>query len=49
MESSSEIGRISISESTYQKVKNSFNCHHRGKIPAKNVGELDMYFVIDKK
>jgi class 3 adenylate cyclase len=49
MESSSEIGRISISESTYQKVKDYFNCHHRGKILAKNIGELDMYFIIDKK
>ena len=49
MESSSEIGRISISESTYQKIKDKFDCHHRGKIPAKNIGELDMYFVIDKK
>lgn len=45
MESASEIGKISISESTYQKVNREFNCTHRGKIHAKNIGELDMYFV----
>ncbi len=45
MESSGEVGKINISGSTYQMVKNKFNCIHRGKVKAKNKGELDMYFV----
>jgi hypothetical protein len=46
MESSGEPGRINISESTFQLVKNDISCDHRGKIHAKGKGELDMYFVI---
>ncbi len=46
MESSSEIGRVNISDATYQLVKDSFECNYRGKISAKNKGEIDMYFVI---
>ena len=30
---------------TYEKVKDQFNCEHRGKIEAKNKGAIDMYFV----
>jgi adenylate cyclase len=45
MESSGEAGKINISGSTYQLVKDKFNCVHRGKIQAKNKGEVDMYFV----
>ena len=45
MESSGETGKINISGSTYQLVKDKFNCTHRGKIEAKNKGEIDMYFV----
>ncbi len=45
MEQSSEPGKINISESTYLLVKNQFNCIFRGKIEAKNKGELNMYFV----
>ncbi|MFI5219406.1 MAG: adenylate/guanylate cyclase domain-containing protein [Bacteroidia bacterium] len=45
MESSGEAGKVNISGSTYQMVKNKFNCIHRGKIQAKNKGEVDMYFV----
>lgn len=45
MESSGETGKINISGSTYQLVKDIFKCEHRGKIPAKNKGEIDMYFV----
>jgi class 3 adenylate cyclase/tetratricopeptide (TPR) repeat protein len=45
MESSGEPGRINISETTYALVKNKFNCEYRGKIKAKNKGEIDMYFV----
>ncbi len=45
MESSGEAGKINISGSTYNLVKDKFSCTHRGKIQAKNKGEIDMYFV----
>ena len=45
MESSGEAGKVNISSSTYRIVKDKFNCVHRGKIQAKNKGEIDMYFV----
>ena len=45
MEQSSEPGKINISSATYELVKDEFNCIHRGKINAKNKGEIDMYFV----
>ncbi len=45
MESASAPGKINISGVTYELVKNKFVCEHRGKIEAKNKGEVDMYFV----
>ncbi len=45
MESSGEAGKINISGSTYELVKDKFTCTHRGKIEAKNKGMIDMYFV----
>jgi adenylate cyclase len=45
MESNGTPGRINISANTYEIIKNRFECSHRGKIYAKNLGELDMYFV----
>ncbi|HEY5916269.1 MAG TPA: adenylate/guanylate cyclase domain-containing protein [Chryseolinea sp.] len=45
MESSSEPGKVNISSSTYNLVKGIYNCTYRGKISAKNIGEIDMYFV----
>lgn len=47
MESSSEAGKVNISDTTFEQVKNRFNCHYRGKVPAKNVGEVEMYYVED--
>ncbi len=46
MESSGEAGKVNISGSTFELVKDKFNCVHRGKIVAKNKGEIEMYFVI---
>ena len=40
-----EIGKINISEATHAIVKEKYQCTHRGKICAKNKGEVDMYFV----
>lgn len=45
MESSSVAGKINISESTYQLIKDVYNCTYRGEIEAKNKGKLNMYFV----
>ena len=45
MESSGEIGKVNISGTTYDIVKDKFVCTHRGKVKAKNKGEIDMYFV----
>lgn len=45
MESSGEIGKVNISGTTYDLVKDKFHCIHRGKVKAKNKGEIDMYFV----
>ncbi len=45
MESNGEAGKVNISQSTYQLISEQFECVHRGKISAKNVGEIDMYFV----
>jgi class 3 adenylate cyclase len=45
MESSSLPGAINISQSTFELVKDFFDCEHRGKIAAKNKGYVDMYLV----
>lgn len=45
MESNGEPGKVNIFASTYTQVKGRFECQHRGKIAAKNIGEIDMYFV----
>jgi len=48
IESSGEPGKVNISENTYRYVKNEFNFEFRGKILAKNKGEIEMYFVEKK-
>jgi class 3 adenylate cyclase len=45
MKASSETGRINISGAAYALVKETFKCEYRGKVMAKNIGEVDMYFV----
>jgi adenylate cyclase len=45
MESSGEPGKVNISGTTFELIKNDFTCTYRGKIKAKNKGEVDMYFV----
>ena len=45
MEQTSENGKINISGATYELVKDDFKCTYRGKVEAKNKGEIDMYFV----
>jgi class 3 adenylate cyclase len=45
MESAGEIGKVNISGDTHKYIEEYFDCEHRGKIEAKNKGEIDMYFV----
>lgn len=49
MESSCEVDRVNISQTTYENIKDQYECYHRGKIEAKGKGEIDMYFVKNKK
>lgn len=45
MESLSEPGKINISKTTYELIKNEYDCEYRGEIQAKNRGKIKMYFV----
>lgn len=45
MESNGQPGKVNISAATYNLVKDQFRCTYRGKIEAKNIGIIDMYFV----
>ncbi len=49
MESNGVPGQVNISSHTYELIKNKYTCTYRGKINAKNIGEIDMYFVGDYK
>jgi adenylate cyclase len=45
IEQAGERGRVNISGEAYQIIKEYFPCQYRGKIAAKNKGEIDMYFI----
>lgn len=45
METSCDPGKINISGETYEYIKDYFECDHRGKLPVKNKGAIDMYYV----
>jgi class 3 adenylate cyclase len=45
MESMSLPGRINLSETTYNEVKDEFPCEYRGEIEVKNRGPMKMYFL----
>jgi len=47
MESSGIPGQVNISGTTYDYIHEHFHCTHRGKVQAKNKGEIDMY-IVDK-
>jgi class 3 adenylate cyclase len=49
MESSGEVGKVNISEATYNLVKDDFQCEFRGEIEAKGKGKMGMYFVTLKE
>ncbi len=45
VESKGTPGKVNISGVTQQLIGDEFEFDYRGKIPAKNVGEIDMYYV----
>ena len=45
MESSGEVGKVNVSETTYEAIAEFFVTEYRGKVKAKHKGEIDMYFV----
>jgi class 3 adenylate cyclase len=45
METASEPGRVNISAATQALVAAHFRCTCRGLIPARNIGEVEAYFV----
>lgn len=45
LETADEPGRINISGLTYKRIRDYFECEHRGNIMVKNRGLIDMYFV----
>ena len=45
MESNGEPGKVNISAATFDLIKDRYQCTYRGKVFAKNVGYIDMYFV----
>ena len=45
LEQGGEPGKINISQTTWDEVQHEFACNFRGKLAAKNKGEIAMYFV----
>lgn len=45
LETAGEVGKVNISQNTYNCIKNDFKTEQRGKLPIKNLGEVRMYFV----
>lgn len=45
IEQAGEAGRINLSGSAFHALNNQVACEFRGKIPVKNKGEIDMFFV----
>lgn len=48
IQSGSVAGKVNVSESTYLLTKDLFDFENRGKIAAKNKGQIQMYFVENK-
>ena len=45
IEQACEPGKVNVSGDNYNYIKDFFDCTYRGKIEAKNKGEIDMYYV----
>ena len=46
METMSRPGRVNLSETIYDEIKDEFACEYRGEIEVKYRGLLKMYFVL---
>ena len=46
MENLGDINTVNVSEVTYDYVKDYFECDYRGKVEAKNIGEVNMFNII---
>jgi class 3 adenylate cyclase/tetratricopeptide (TPR) repeat protein len=49
MESNGTPGKVNISADMFFAIKDRFDCTYRGKVKAKNLGDLDMYYVENEK
>jgi hypothetical protein len=49
MEQHSEPGKVNITQTTYKLVKSDFIFEGRGKMAAKNKGEVEIYFAAAKQ
>ncbi len=45
MEEAGEVNKINITEATFEKISEYFDCQYRGELQAKNKGLIKMYFV----
>jgi adenylate cyclase len=45
MQESCEPGFINVTEQVYNEIRYTFNCRYRGQFPAKNKGNIEMYYV----
>ena len=45
METAGQVGKVNISQTTYELIKDQFKCSPRGAIEVKNKGKIHMYFV----
>jgi class 3 adenylate cyclase len=48
IESNGLPGKVNISVAAYEEAKHKYNCTARGKIYAKNVGDIDMFLVTNE-
>jgi class 3 adenylate cyclase len=46
-EGACEPGRVNVSGTVYETVRDEFGWQHRGKIATKNKVEMEMYYVFD--
>lgn len=48
MESHGEAGKVHITRSTYELLKDEFECVYRGQIPVKGKGDMDTWYVVGR-
>ncbi len=49
MESHGKAGRVQIAQNTYELIKGDFECERRGTIQVKGKGEMETWFVLNRK